>query len=992
VIPDAAADRLVEVYSRGEISFDSLRPFTVRDILLVASAYDSYTLAEDGRLTEHIFGAFHNLALSGPAYLTRAATAEEALQRLEARRFDLVITMARVGDLSVLEFGEKVKRLQPGLPVYLLAYDTREVGFFEGKVPAVRGIDKIFVWRGDVRLFLAVIKLAEDRLNVEHDTAVGQVRVVILVEDSIPFYSSYLPMLFDEIMKQTASFIREGVNTTQKLLRMRARPKILHATTYEEAHTLYVDFREVVLGVLSDVRFPRGGRVDPEAGVELLRDIRSHDAYVPLVLQSSEERFRDVAHGLGAKFLHKTSPTLLQDFRQFMLDSMGFGDFVFRLGDGTEVARAGDVAAMVRALETVPAESLLFHGQLNHFSTWLMARTEFAAAAALRYKRVADFASVEEMRTFLRSTLRSQRQRTRRGLVEDFEPRRFDAGSHFVRIGGGSLGGKGRGLAFTHEMLSRHDLEGRFEGLRLFVPPTAVLGVDVFDRCLEQNNLLAFALRESDDGRLRARFLQAELPRDVVANLSRFLERVRYPLAVRSSGLLEDSHVQPFAGIYATIMLPNVHEDAEVRLAQLLEAVKAIYASTYFRAAKSYIAATPNRTEEEKMAVVIQQIVGRRCGQYLYPHVSGVASSLNYYAAGGLRPEEGIASVALGLGKTVVEGERTVRFSPARPESLPWFSTPADVLENAPRTFWALDLSRPVDFVRPDANLVRLDLADAEAHGMLWPVASTYSAADDSVVDGVSRSGVRLVTLAPLLKGQVGPFAEPIRLLLEVGSRALSGPVEIEFAMNLEPAGGGRREFAFLQIRPSPIVEAGEGHAAEDFDPGDVVVRSRNTLGNGRVASLRDVVIVRREAFRRESTLEIAADVGRLNETLVAEGCPYVLIGPGRWGTADRWLGIPVAWPQISGARVILERDLEDVAVEPSQGTHFFQNMTSYGIGYFHVHARDGGWLDDAWLESHPARTETRWLRHVRLEQPLEVLIDGKRREGVILKRVRQAA
>jgi hypothetical protein len=985
-------DQVVESYSRGHVSFEQLRPHTVRDILLVASLYDSYTLAEDGRLTERIFGAFHDLSLSGPAYLTRVATAEDALELLRARRFDVVITMARVGDLSVQEFGEKAKRMHPGLPVYLMTYDTRELGFFEGKSPSVRGIDKIFVWRGDVRLFLAVIKLTEDRLNVEHDVAVGEVRTVILVEDSIPFYSSYLPMLFDEIMKQTASFIQEGVNVTQKLLRMRARPKILHATTYEEAWSMFQDFREVVLGVLSDVRFPRGGKVDPEAGVELCRNIRAVDPYAPLVLQSSEERFRDVARSLGASFLHKKSPTLLQEFREFMLDHMGFGDFVFRMPDGTEVGRAGDIASMVQALDHVPAESLRFHGQLNHFSNWLMARTEFAAAAAMRYKRVHDFATVEEMREFLKDTLLAYRQRTRRGLVEDFDPARFDAGSHFVRIGGGSLGGKGRGLAFTHELLTRYEIEGHFPGLRLVVPSTAVLGIDVFDRFLERNDLASFALHEEDDRELTRRFLAGALPEEVEEALATFLERVRYPLAVRSSSLLEDSHLQPFAGVYATVMLPNTHPDHGVRRRELLDAIKFIYASTYFRAAKAYIASTPNRMEEEKMAVVVQRIVGRRCDRYVYPHVSGVAASVNYYPVHPLRPEDGIASVALGLGKTVVEGGRTLRFAPARPESLPWFSTAADMLKNAQRSFWALDLAAPVDFTRPESNLVRLDLDVAERHGMLGPVASTYSRQNDAVVDGLSREGVRLVTCAPLLKGHLGPFAEPIQLLLDLGARGLSGPVEIEFAMNLEPEPRGPREFAFLQIRPLPVVDTGEDRGLVGFDPADVLVRSSNALGHGRIADVRDVVSVRRDVFQRERTIEVAAEVGRMNERLVAEGRPYLLIGPGRWGTSDRWLGIPVTWAQISGARVILEGDLADVAVEPSQGTHFFQNMTSYGVGYFHVHEREGGFLDEGWLEERPAAAETRWLRHVRLEEPLEVLIDGRRREGVILKRAWQPA
>ena len=984
-------DRMVETYDQSTISFDSLRPFHVRDVLLVASLYDSYTLAEDGRLAEQIFGEYQNLSLSSPAHLTRVATAERALELLRDRRFDLVITMARVGDLSVQEFGEKVKRMRPGMPVYLLTYDTRELQVLEGRDTTLRGIDKVFVWRGDVRLFLAVIKLVEDKLNAEHDTRVGHVRVIVLVEDSVPFYSSYLPMLFDEIMKQTSSLIQEGVNSTQKLLRMRARPKILLATTYEEAWESYTNFREVVLGVISDVRFPRRDRIDPEAGVRLLRTIRAQDPYVPMVLQSSDEVHREKADDLNVTFLHKHSPTLLQEFHQFMLENLGFGDFVFRMPDGGEVARASDMLSMVRCLENVPAASLGFHGRLNHFSNWLMARTEFSAASVLRQKNVTDFESLEEMREFLRQTLITFRQRRRRGLVEDFDARRFDGTSQFVRVGGGSLGGKGRGLAFMHELLSRYDVEHSFEDLRIFVPPSAVIGTEVFDRFLESNHLLEFALNESDDDAIARGFRQAHLPQDVVVDLAAFLESVTHPLAVRSSSLLEDSHYQPFAGVYITRMLPN-SDRKEVRLQQLLDTVKFIYASTFFQNAKAYIKTTPNRMEEEKMAIVIQKIVGRRVGDYVYPHVSGVAQSYNYYAVPPMKQEEGIANVALGLGKTVVEGGRTVRFSPAHPEALPQLSRTSDILANAQREFFALDVTRPLDTDDAEGNLVRLELAVAEGHDMLWPVASTYLREDDVVHDGISRVGVRLVTFAPLLKGQLVPFAQAVQLLLEMGYRGLSGPVEIEFALNLEPDGGGPKEFGFLQIRPLVMHDRTAHVPIGDVPESLVFVNSPQALGNGRIRGVRDIVAVRRDAFRRESTPEIAVEVGRLNADLLRAERRYLLLGPGRWGSADRWLGIPVSWSQISGAVAILESDLDDVKVEPSQGTHFFQNMTSAGIGYFNALASEGGRIDWEWLESLPAVSESPWLHHVRLEEPLDIRIDGRRGVGVILKRPHESA
>ena len=980
-------DRMVETYNKQAVGFHTLRPFQVRDILLVASLYDAYTLSEDGRLAEQILGEFHSLSLSAPTYITRVPTGEAALDLLRERRFDLVITMARVGDISVQELGTQVKAIHPDVPVYLMTYDTRELGALEEEPGSLPGIDRVFVWRGDTRLFLAVIKLVEDTLNVDHDTKVGNVRVLILVEDSVPFYSSYLPMLFDELMKQTSALIHEGVNATQKVLRMRARPKVLLATTYEDAWNLYRRYQDTTLGIISDVRFPRGGRVDPDAGVELIRSVRSEDPYTPLALQSSELRHVETASFLGVTFLHKRSPTLLQEFRKFMLDNLGFGDFVFRLPDGTEVGRATDLLSMVKVLESIPSESLQFHGRLNHFSNWLMARTEFSVAAALRERSVTDFLSVEEMRDFLRRTLLVFRHRTRRGLVEDFDPGRFDNSTEFVRIGGGSIGGKGRGLAFIHELLSRHDIGDYFENFRIFVPPSAAIGTEVFDRFLEHNGLLEFALREEDDGIVAERFLASRMPDDVVSDLAIFLDRIRWPLAVRSSSLLEDSHYQPFAGIYQTIMLPNIDSDPEVRLQQLLDSVKFIYASTFFRDAKAYVTSTPNRMEEEKMGVVVQQIVGRRCGDYVYPHLSGVACSYNFYAVDPMKPEEGIASVALGLGKTVVEGGRTVRFSPAHPESLPQFSRTEDILENAQRQFFALDITKTVNFHEPDANLVRLDLADAESHDMLWPVASTYVPEDESVYDGISRTGVRLVTFAPLLKSQVGPFGEMVQLLLELGYRGLSGPVEIEFAVNLEPGGGAAKEFAFLQIRPAAMLAATVSRPFGTYPSDAIFVRAVQALGNGSFTGIRDIVDVRPDTFRREKTIEISAEVGRMNRKLRDKEIPYVLIGPGRWGTADRWLGIPVSWSDISGAQVILECDLADLKVEPSQGTHFFQNMTSYGIGYFNVLESEGGALDREWLKELPIVEETPWLRHYRADDPLEVLIDGRLGQGLILKR-----
>jgi hypothetical protein len=617
-----------------------------------------------------------------------------------------------------------------------------------------------------------------------------------------------------------------------------------------------------------------------------------------------------------------------------------------------------------------------------------MARTEFRLATALRKLRVSDFETVEEMRAFLIRNLKATREESRRGQVEDFDARRFDASSEFVRIGGGSLGGKGRGLAFMRDLIGRSQLDQHFKDVRIFVPPSAVVGTDVFDAFLEQNGLLEFALHEPADEAILRRFLEAILPAEVVLDLAAFLERVRYPLAVRSSSLLEDSHHVPAAGIYPTHMLPNAAAEPPERLRQLQDAIKHIYAATFFQEAKAYVASTPNRLEEEKMAVVIQQIVGRRHDATVYPDISGVAQSVNFYPIREMQPEEGIASVALGLGKTVVEGDRAVRFSPAHPHWLPQFSTPLDVRTNSQRSFWALDVSKPVDFFDPlqCSNLVQLDLETARRHGTLWPVASVYSPDNDVIYDGLARPGIPLVTMAPLLKDDVFPLAESIRLLLEVGRLGMAGPVEVEFAANLQPPPGEPRELAFLQIRPL-VVGAGSSSVDVDRLPPDLLfVHSTQAMGVGRNAEIRDVVAVRMDRFDRAHTMEVAAEIGRLNGKLVALGRPYLLIGPGRWGTADRWLGIPVMWSQISGARTIVECEVDGLRVEPSQGTHFFHNMTSLGIGYFTVQARRGGQVDWAWLDGLTPAEESDWARHYVLPAPLEVLIDGRSGEGVVLK------
>jgi hypothetical protein len=749
-------------------------------------------------------------------------------------------------------------------------------------------------------------------------------------------------------------------------------------------------YKDNLLGVISDGRFPWKGEDREDAGVEFIRRVKYVDPHTPTVLQSTNKDLQERAYSIGAGFIHKHSLHLLSELREFMLANFGFGSFVFRLPDGTEIGRAANLKAMLQMLRTVPVESIRHHASHDHFSNWLRARTEFGLASLLRPRKVTEFAGDEELRDYLVQAISRFRRDRQRGVVADFSRSHFDTTSGFVRIGGGSLGGKGRGLAFMNSILHSYGVTGRFPGVEISVPPTAVVGTDVFDKFMEEEGLWSHVLRDNADEKdLSAAFLDAKLPPAIYGDLEAFLEQVKYPLAVRSSSLLEDSQFQPFAGVYATYMLPNSHTDLKVRLDQLCDAIKLVYASAYSRAARSYIEATSNRIEEEKMAVIIQQMVGRKYENFDYPHFSGVAHSSNFYPAAGMAPEDGVATVALGLGRTVVEGGKSLRFSPKHPHVLPQFGTTEDWLECSQRNFFAVDVSNPDRYPgrNDDFNLSLLELSDAERHGTLAPVGSIYSAENDAVYDGIHRPGVRLVSFAHVLKADIFPLAEILQLLLELGRRTMSAEVEIEFAVVL---GDGRltsHQFGFLQIRPLAA-----GYDAPDI-PDDLMhlpgtlVATEVALGNGSIEGIADILYVPVSRFDRSKTREIAEEINQLNKEFIKSGTPYMLIGPGRWGSSDRWLGIPVRWDMISAAQLIVETDLTDFKVTPSQGSHFFQNLTSFQIGYMTVNSETGsGRLDYDWIDSQPAVSEGEFVRHVRLQEGVRIMIDGRSRRGVVLK------
>jgi CheY-like chemotaxis protein len=972
-------------------AFENLMPFRVQDILLVSSLYDSFILREDGRLNELLIGESYELNLQHVPRITHVKTGAEALALARSDpRFNLIVTNLEVEDMTADELATEVKRAGLDVPVVVLAYDYREVKNFVARTPH-SPIERIFLWQGNARVLISIIKYIEDRMNVEHDTDVMDVPVMLVVEDNIRYYSSFLPVIYTELISQARRLISEGLNVAHKLVRMRARPKILLASDFESGAELALRYRQNLLGVVLDVEFPRRAQLMPEAGFDLARMIRSVVPDVPIVLQSGRTEFMDKAYAEEFSFLQKHSPTLLGDLRNWLIEQVGFGDFVFRLPDRkTEVARATNLNELEKALRTVPSESISYHAGRNHFSHWLMARTEFAVAQKLRPRKVSDFESIEVLRHDLIDAITSYRREQSQTLVGDFNPEMFNPqDSYFMRIGDGSLGGKARGLAFARHLLHPKHMPKRFHSLRIGVPRTVVLATDAFDRFIADNELHDFAMRCANDEEIVERFLAALLPADIEEHLRAFLEKVTFPLAVRSSSLLEDSQYQPFSGVYDTFMLGNHDRDIEVRVRQLTEAIKRVYASTFSQHAKSYVRATPYRLEEEKMAVLIQEVVGSAHGYRFYADFSGVVRSRNFYPMEPQTPKDGFAAVAFGMGRAVVGGGKCVGFSPRFPRHLVQFSSVEDILANSQTEFWALELvprthhQDPADDLRETAFPIRT----AETDGTLPIVASTYSAENHAVYDGLSRPGARIITFAPILKHGLFPLPQILDQVMTLGEDAMGRPVEIEFAVRLAQRSGEEAEFGFLQMRPLVMSREGGELRMGAVEPGRLVCQSSKVLGHGRVSDLHDVIVVDFHRFERARSHDVAQSVAQFNAQLTAAGAQYILIGVGRWGSNEPWLGIPVTWDQISGARAIVESGFKDFRVTPSQGSHFFQNLTAFRIGYFTVNPDAGeGFVDWDWLTAQSGVEDHGCVRLLHFDRPLSVLMDGKTGRGMIFK------
>ncbi len=970
--------------------FQKLMRYKIREILLVSSIYDNYLFEEDGRLYELIREEYQSLNLSFAPELIHVTTGEEALEMLSSENtFDLIITTLHIEDMHVVKFARMVRKSGINLPIVLLAYDNRERKELTTNYDTSI-FEKIFIWNGDYRLLIGIVKYIEDRVNVENDTKNIGVQSIIVVEDNIKFYSSYLPIIYTEVFKQSQRLIKEGVNLTHKFLRMRARPKILLCTNYEEAWNYYEKYQQDVLGLILDVNFKHNGVKDPEAGIKLARAVKAQHDDIPILLQSSDDSFREKAHQIDAAFAHKNSPRLLQELREFMLQNFGFGDFVFINNEGKEVFRASNLSQLEEALKQIPDESLVYHASRNHFSKWLKARTEFYLAHELRPHKVTDFGSVQGLRDRLLTSLQEYRKLQQSGIILDFDKEIFDTKNSFARIGGGSLGGKARGLGFINILLTNYNLKHKFDDVEISVPSAIVIGTDVFDHFIADNNLDNFAISEVDDLTLTQKFVDSKIfPEEIIHKLREFLEITHCPLAVRSSSLLEDSQFLPFAGVYETYMIPNSNPDIEIRLEELLQSIKSVYASTFHLRAKDYIKSSPYRLEEEKMAVVVQRLVGAKRQERFYPDFAGVAKSYNFYPTGPQKPSDGIALAALGLGKTVVDGGNCIRFSPKYPRHMLQFFSTKETLKTAQQKFYALDLNKKLEH-HPKSiedQLVRTyDLSDSEKDGTLYSVGSTYSPVDEAVYEGLSRDGVRVVTFAPILKHKLFPLPEILDLLLDFGSWGMGTPIEIEFAVNLEVPVGERKEFAMLQMRPMILSRESEELVIGEINKEQTICYSTQVLGNGAVTGLQDIVVVDYEKFDRSKSKDVVLEISKFNAKLIAERKPYILFGVGRWGTLDPWLGIPVKWDQISGASVIVESSFKDFAVEPSQGSHFFQNLTSFRVGYFTVNTDNNSFIDWHWLSEQKAVEEMTYTRHLRFDQPITVRMNGHENRGIIYK------
>jgi hypothetical protein len=969
-------------YEPRFIGYHDLMRFKISEILLVSSFYDAFTIEEDGGLSEQLFSEYRDLDITSPPRVIRVSSAKDAFKELTERRYDLVITMTHLIDLDPIEFGREVKKLQPDIPVVLLVIDLADLENYKNSYE-LDGIDKVFYWSGDSALFLAIVKYFEDRVNIISDTRKANVRLILVIEDSPRYYSIFLPLIYTEVMNQTQELVSQGLNEHEKLLRRRARPKILLARTYEEAMEIYNEYRKNMLAIITDVSFPKDHKLEKEAGFQFIEIV---DKDIAVLMQSSQSQWKLKAEEKGIPFLNKNSDLLLHKLRQFMKNELGFGKFIFLNPDGKKISIASDMTEFIKQLKTVPIESFIFHAKKNHYSRWFYARGEFSLATQIRPQKVSDFDTYDEVREYLVKVFREASRKKQLGVITDFDQQKFEFDDTITRFGSGSLGGKGRGLAFLAALFEKSGIQKEFPNNRIRIPETLIIATEEFDKFVLNNDLHDFAESDVPNEKIISRFQLAKLSTELRDGLRKYLKHAKTPLAVRSSSLLEDSHNQPFAGIYSTYMLPNNYDDIEFRLEQLCQAIKLVYASAFFKSAKSYIQATLHKAEEEKMAIVIQRVVGNKHNNIFYPIISGVAQSKNFYPLPPLKRDEPIVSLAFGLGKTVVEGGNVLSYSPNHPNIIPGFSSTEEILENSQKKFYSLNISdQEISLLKgEDSTLHYLDITSAESHGTLDYVASVYDSNDDRIRDSIDREGSKVIMFAQILRYDQYPLSKILDRLIYIGKRGMGCPIEMEFALAFNEE--NMMEIFILQIRP--LLSAKEHIHVEietDQTNENIVVYSSKAMGNGIRDFIEDIILVKNSTFDRTKTREIAIEIGDINKKLGKK--PYLLIGPGRWGTNDRFLGIPVDWNQISGVKTMVETPLQEIRIEPSHGSHFFHNVTSLGIPYLTItHRSKKDFIDWNWFNNLPLLEEKEYIRHIKLDSPLIVKIDGRCGAGTIEK------
>ncbi len=969
--------------------FANLMNKRIYNVLLIATKYDAFMLEDDGRVDEQIFNEYTALSLRYPPRFTQVTTEEEALNELKSRNFELIICMPNMDNRDIFAAATEIKSQYPNIPIVVLTPFSKEVSKRVANED-LSAIDYVFSWLGNSELLMAIIKLIEDKMNAPDDVASVGVQIIMLVEDSIRFYSSALPHLYKFVLEQSQEFAKEALNPHQQTLRMRGRPKIKLARTYEEAVRIFEQYQNNILGIISDMSFMHTGVKDPYAGYKFGQYVRKTGKIIPFILESSESANEVYARELGASFIDKNSKSYPQDLRKNIMQRFGFGDFVI-LDPKTkeEIMRIKDLKDLQKKVFQIPDDSLVYHLSRNHFSRFFYSRAMFPPAEILKNVDVSDYKDMDEARKLIFDLIVQYRRMKNSGVVAIYKKERFDEYSNFARIGDGSLGGKGRGLAFIGAMIKRYPKLEQ-ENFEVNIPKTVVICTDIFDEFMETNELYPVALSDVDDDTILKYFLRASLPSRLIEDLMAFSEVVKGPIAIRSSSLLEDSHYQPFAGIYSTYMIPK-HEDKYEMLRSLSDGIKAVYASVFYRDSKAYMTATSNLIDQEKMAVVLQEVVGTQYGDHYYPTISGVARSLNFYPIGNEKAEDGIANIALGLGKYIVDGGLTLRFSPRHPHNILQMSTTDFALRETQTRFYALDLN-PENiankFSVDDAfNLKKLTLKDADADGSLKFITSTYDPYDMIIRDGYYPGGRKILSFVNVLQHDVFPLASTLDQLLQIGQKEMGRPVEIEFAINMNKQDPRKASFFLLQIRP--IVDNKEvmNEDLSVIQPEDTILSSTSVLGHGIINDVHDIIYVKTGAFNAANNQLIAYEIEKMNRQFTGTDKNYVLVGPGRWGSSDPWLGIPVKWPHISNAKVIVECGLENYRVDPSQGTHFFQNLTSFGVGYFTINPFKGeGWFDESYLNQMPAIEETEYLRHVQLESPMIIKMDGKRSLGVVMK------